>query len=435
MSNTAAVLTWGCSHNQKDSQLIEGQLLAGGYDLLQGDDIDSADIVILNSCTVKTPTENKILHVLDSLQQTGKQVVVTGCLSQAEPEFLAARYPDYTLLGVNAAEHILAVLKEQPSSLIPLQSLNERNIRDNQLNWSDKPLMASTQWNPNLNIVQINEGCLNSCTFCATKKARGHLRSYKREHVVHSIRSVISPEVWITSQDTACWGFDLGENLADLLRDIDQINRKFWLRVGMGNPNNLIKVLDEVIEAYKSPKIYKFLHLPVQAGNNDVLKHMRRGYTVEEYETIVEQFRKAYPEITLATDVICGYPTESREAFQETIDTILKTRPSITNISRYWERRGTPAAEMDQLSFSERKSRSTELAKLCKNMQLEDNRKWIGWEGEVYLAEEGSKGGIQARNLAYKPIIVDAELSELGTWRYVRITEAKSTYFIGELLT
>jgi tRNA A37 methylthiotransferase MiaB len=202
----------------------------------------------------------------------------------------------------------------------------------------------------------------------------------------------------------------------------------------MGNPNNFIKILDEAVEAFKSDKIYKFLHLPVQAGSNAVLKHMRRGYTVEEYEAIVGRFREEIPGITLSTDVICGYPTETEEDFAETLRTIKHTRPSITNISRYWERKGTVAADLEQLPFEMRKERSTMLTNLCDQIQEEDNEGWIGWEGEVYLAEAGSKGGIQARNIFYKPIIVDLPLDRVGTWTSVRITKARKTYFIAEIL-
>lgn len=435
-SKQAVVLTWGCSHNQKDSQLIEQQLIIGGYNLISNGNIQDADLVVVNTCTVKTPTEDKILHVLDELRGTNQEVVVAGCISQAEPELIEKRYPDFIKLGVNAAGQILAALNIKTDDKLLLPVMNNVNLgkKNNKDDWLNKPALESTQWNPYLNIIPINEGCLNSCTFCATKKARGHLRSYSSESIVNSIRKVKTPEVWLTSQDTACWGFDIDQNLADLIQEINLINRKFWARIGMGNPNNLIKVLDQTIEAYNSDKVYKFLHLPVQAGNNRVLNHMKRGYTVEEYELIVSRFREEIPGVTLSTDVICGYPTETEEEFEETITTIRNTRPSITNISRYWERRGTPAVEYKQIPKEERKRRSTMLTKICKEIQLEDNRKWIGWEGEVYLSEEGSKGGIQARNQAYKPIILQESDLQLGDFVQAKIVDAKSTYFMGELI-
>ncbi|MHA2250490.1 MAG: tRNA (N(6)-L-threonylcarbamoyladenosine(37)-C(2))-methylthiotransferase, partial [Candidatus Kariarchaeaceae archaeon] len=330
----------------------------------------------------------------------------------------------------NAATQILPALSQNDGSgtVLPVIQPSDQKNDD----WVEKPFLDSTQWNQFRNIVQLNEGCVNSCSFCLTKKARGNLRSFSKDSIISAVRRTITPEVWLTSQDTACWGFDFNDNLAQLLNELNKIQRKFWIRVGMGNPNNFIKFLDDAIEAYSSPKIYKFLHLPVQAGNNNVLKHMKRGYTVEEYEHIVHEFRKKIPEITLSTDVICGYPTEKESDFEETIETIRNTRPSITNISRYWERSGTPAARMKQLSFAERKRRSTILGKICKDIQLEDNQKWINWKGEVLYIENGPKGGIEARNIAYKPIIVQKDPENLGSWGTVKIIGAKSTYFIGE---
>ena len=434
---SAVVLTWGCSHNQKDSQLIEQQLVNGGYSLLSTDNASEAEIVVLNTCTVKTPTEDKIFHVLDKLKESDQTVVIAGCISQAEPEFIQSKYPDFITLGVNAAPHILNALSKSNGYTIQLPMIQNLQLgsRNNKEDWTEKTEMAATQLNPHLNIVQINEGCLNSCTFCATNKARGHLRSFTSSSIINSIRRTPTPEVWLTSQDTACWGFDVEENLSDLVHDIDNIHRKLWVRVGMGNPNNMIKVLDEVVESFHSDKIYKFLHLPVQSGNNRILNHMKRGYTVEEYEQIVERFRQDFPRLTLSTDIITGYPTETEDEFQDTIRTIKKTRPAITNISRYWERRGTPAIEFKQVPKEIRKERSTYLAKLCKQIQQEDNQKWIDWEGEIYLAEEGSKGGIQARNFAYKPIIVQDNNLQVGGWSKVKVTEAKSTYLLGEILS
>ena len=207
-SQTASVLTWGCTHNQKDSQLIEQQLIVGGYQIGDRENYNKSDVVIINTCTVKTPTVNKITFVLDDLQKTKKKVVVAGCLSQAEPEMIKEKYPNFIILGVNASDKILGVLgAEDPlSRLIPLESMSEkRGIKDNKLDWIEKPLLDSTQWNEKLNIIQINEGCLNYCTFCATKKARGHLRSYQKESIISAIRKTPTPEVWLTSQDTACW--------------------------------------------------------------------------------------------------------------------------------------------------------------------------------------------------------------------------------------
>lgn len=444
--NRVAVLTYGCTHNQKDSQLIEAQLLQNGYKLVPEAE---AEIVIVNSCTVKQPTENKIIRKLDDLQQHNREVVVAGCLSQSEPEMIRKRYPNFLVMGVNAAPYIIFELhthlqlgdvEQHPLIQLPTLDNPKAVVKNTKIRHTpiheqlfDKPLAASTAWNPHLNIVQINEGCLNNCTYCATKNARGRLQSFSRQSIIRSIREHPTPEVWLTSQDTACFGFDSNDSLPNLLNDIADIQRKLWVRVGMGNPNNFIKILDETVAAYHSDKIYKFLHLPLQAGANSVLKHMRRGYTVEDYLTIVHVFRKAFPQLNLATDIIVGYPTETEEDYQATLNAIAESNPTVTNISRYWKRRGTEAAELPQLPHKVRMVRSKQLASICKEMQLRTNEQYIGWEGEVLINEQGTKGGVKGRNIYYQPIVVRQKLP-LGKWYNVRITAAESTYYFAELI-
>ncbi len=405
-----------------------------GIDLLPENEIDKSDIVIFNTCTVKSPTENKITFMIDKFKSTDKKIVIAGCLSQSDPEFIKKRYPKSIILGVNAARDIIQSLQID-NSYIDLPIITPKHKQNKEMfekDWLEKPLMGSTQWNNNLNIIQINEGCVNYCTFCATKFARGKLKSYQLESIISAIRNTNSSEVWLTSQDTACWGFDIKSSLPQLIEEINKINRKHWIRIGMGNPNNMIKILDKLIEVYKSKNIYKFLHVPIQSGSNNVLKHMKRGYTVEEYLTIINKFKKEFPKITISTDVICGYPTETEEDFNSTMKIIEQTKPSICNISRYWERKGTIAASLKQLNHSERKRRSTKLTQVMRKIQQDENKKWLGWEGEILLSEYGIKGGIQGRNLFYKAIIIHDTSLKLGSWINVRITGISDTYLIGE---
>ena len=426
---SASVITYGCTHNQKDSQLIEAQLLKNGILLTDEDD---AELIVVNTCTVKEPTEAKIIAKLDTLND--KKLIITGCLGQTLPDKLKNRYPNAVVLGVNAVYYIsgaLRAINKSDEEIKQFPVSNHLTESGSMIYLTEKPLLASTS-RSNLNIVQINEGCLNSCSFCATKLARGRLRSFSRDSVITSIRRNQTAEVWLTSQDTGCYGFDISDNLTNLIADITKIKRKFWTRIGMGNPNNFIKILEEVVDAFHSDKIYKFLHLPVQSGSNKVLKHMKRGYTVEEYELIVDSFRKEFANLTLSTDIIVGYPTEDEGDFLKTIQTVRKTRPSIINISKYWRRANTPAATLPALPETTRKSRSLRLKRLTEKIQLEDNRKWIGWQGEVLIVKQAPKGGMEARNIFYKPIII--ENGKIGTWKTVRITSAKRTYFVGELL-
>ncbi len=174
-------------------------------------------------------------------------------------------------------------------------------------------------------IVPINYGCLGSCSYCCVLFARGRLRSYRIDELVERIKCDLASgvkEVWLTSQDTACYGKDIAVSLADLLREVCRVEGEFFVRVGMMTPNYALEILDDLIQAYKDEKVFKFLHLPVQSGDDEVLRLMNRLYSVEDFRRIVNSFREKIPEITLATDVICGFPGESKEAFQQTVELI-----------------------------------------------------------------------------------------------------------------
>jgi tRNA A37 methylthiotransferase MiaB len=162
--------------------------------------------------------------------------------------------------------------------------------------------------------------------------ARGHLRSYSIPEIVERIKRDLAMgvrEFWLTSQDTACYGRDIGTNLAELLRALCTIEGDFKIRVGMMTPNMALNVLENLIQAFKSDKIFKFVHLPLQSGDDRILKNMLRFYSVADFKKIVGAFRESFPEITLATDVICGFPGESEEAFQKTMDLIEKVKPTL----------------------------------------------------------------------------------------------------------
>jgi MiaB/RimO family radical SAM methylthiotransferase len=238
-------------------------------------------------------------------------------------------------------------------------------------------------------------------------------------------------EIWITGQDTCCYGFDRGTNLARLLKMVVDVPGDFKVRVGMGNPRHVPKYLAELVEVMKHPKIFKFLHIPVQAGNNEVLKAMRRGHTVETFIDIVNAVRKEIPEMTISTDIIVGYPTETEEQFEDTLKLVENVKPDVINIARFSPRPGTAAATMQgQVHGNVMKERSRQLTDVYRKVSAERNKQWLGWEGEV-IVDEKVKEGVSARNYAYKTIVIRKDIP-LGTVLKVKITEA-STYFLAAL--
>jgi len=221
----------------------------------------------------------------------------------------------------------------------------------------------------------------------------------------------------------------LGTNLAVLLKSVCAVDGNFRVRVGMLTPNFASDILDELVDAFKDEKVFKFLHLPMQSGDDEVLKRMNRCYTVQDFRNIVNSFRQSFPDVTLATDVICGFPGENRRAFESTLKVIDEVKPDIVNVSKFFGRPGTAAAEMpDQIVATEIKRRSTEAAKLAKQTSLERNQRWLGWTGKILIDEKGKiPNSWVGRNFAYKPVAVKSNEVLLGKTLQVNVNKAFST--------
>jgi MiaB-like tRNA modifying enzyme len=221
--------------------------------------------------------------------------------------------------------------------------------------------------------IAICSGCLGSCAYCATKLAKGKLKSYSIAEIVAAVKKAVengAKKILLTAQDTGVYGQDIGTNLPELLKAIVEIPRNFELRLGMMNPKCALKFAGELIEIYKSPKIIKFIHVPVQAGSNAVLKKMNRDYTVEDFEKLVAKLRKGIPQLVFSTDVICGFPEETEEQFGETIALIKRVKPDVLNISKFYPRPGTAAMKLKLLHTRIVKERSRKLAKLFATLRF-----------------------------------------------------------------
>jgi MiaB/RimO family radical SAM methylthiotransferase len=242
-------------------------------------------------------------------------------------------------------------------------------------------------------------------------------------------------EFWITSQDTAAYGRDLGTDLAELLTAIGCLSGDFRVRIGMMTPNLITEMQTRLITAFDNPKIFKFLHLPVQSGDDSVLQYMRRFYTAAEFKEIVKTFRSEFPQLTLATDVIVGFPGETAEAFDNTLKLLEEVKPDVTNISKFFARPKTIAARLKEglVGKEETKRRSTVTAELAKRLSAERNQRWVGWSGEVLVDEKGKvEGSWVGRNFAYKPIVVKSADNLLGKTLQVKVVDALGTYLKGE---
>ena len=416
------VESYGCTRNRADGEIMEVILLRAGYELAETP--ESADYVVVNTCAVKDPTELKMARRIRELIDSGKKVIATGCLVHVNPKAIDPRVSG--ILGVKSIDRIAEAIDvaERGGKLVSVEDWHERNI--------DK-LELPRLWKPGVSfVVPIGEGCLNACTYCATRFARGVLKSYKPELILKWVKEALArgyKEIILSSEDTGCYGFDIGTNLAKLLDEITAIEGDFRVRVGMMNPNHAIKILDELVEAYLDEKVYRFLHLPVQSGDDEILRRMGRNYTVEEFEEIVRVFRRKIPSLNLNTDIIVGFPGESDEAFQNTVELVKRIRPDKVNVSRYSARPGTIAAKWKQLPGWLVKERSRLLHRLRLQIAYEINKAYTGKTVEVLVHGPGKKGGIEGRTFNYKEIILDSGKS--GEITRVRVTWAGSTYLSG----
>jgi len=422
------VKSFGCSANMADGEFITGCLLEAGYEVVQR--VEDADVLIYNTCAVKTPTENRMIDILKKTPKT-KKLVVTGCLPLINFERLKREIGFDGVLGPAPGPKIVEVL--------------QRIARDEQvimLTNNAKPGLELPKRcaNPVVSIVPVSYGCLGACSYCCVVFARGHLRSYSIDEIVNRVREDVASgagEVWLTSQDMACYGKDIGTSLPVLLEKVCKVEGEFFVRVGMMTPNHALDILDELVEAYRHRKVFKFLHLPVQSGDNEVLKQMQRFYAIEDFNQIVAKFRKAIPNITIATDVICGFPGETAEAFEKTMRLIEKVKPDIVNVSKFFPRPNTPAEKLEpKVPPSEIKARSKRMAELVRRIASEKNQAWIGWKGEILIDEKGKRqGSWVGRNFAYKPIVVKSRESLLGKIVNVHVVKAFQTYLQAEVIS
>ncbi|MEM1539847.1 MAG: tRNA (N(6)-L-threonylcarbamoyladenosine(37)-C(2))-methylthiotransferase [Candidatus Bathyarchaeia archaeon] len=420
--------SFGCSTNLADGEAMAGCLAKAGFKLV--DNVVDAEIVVYNTCAVKGPTESRMIDILKKVPK-GKKLLVVGCLPLINFDRLCREVHFDGVAGPALGERIVDIVDDvlRGEKVVSLENADKVMPSLN---------LPRIRVNPVVGIIPISYGCLGSCAYCCVVFARGRLRSYSVKEVVERVKADLADgvrEFWLTSQDIACYGRDIGTNLAELIEAVCAVEGDFKVRVGMMTPNMAMDILESLIEAYKSEKVFKFVHLPVQSGDDYVLEKMHRFYTVADFKKIVNAFRKAFPKITVATDVICGFPGEDEKAFEKTVQLIEDVKPDIVNISKFFARPRTPAAAMqDAVPFSEIKRRSAMLSSLAVKIALERNREWVGWKGEVLVDEHGKVScSWMGRNFAYKPIVVKSAEELFGKVLHVKIQRASSTHLEGSL--
>ncbi len=455
-SSSVYVEVYGCTFARGSAEIVRGLLSDTGFYLV--DDLNLADVIIVLTCVVKQPTEHRMINRIKELSSlSGKILIIGGCMPEAEPFLVRRLAPQASIFGPHHVTECVDVVK---------RSILGERVELLGMMKEVKLCLPRVRFSDFTAIVPISQGCLGSCTYCLVKKAMGSLFSYPVDAILKEVRESISNgarEILLTAQDTASYGYDfktskgevihgsrdsiiyqdsiMGENndvnLGILLSRVCEVAGDFFVRVGMMNPDTALPILHELVSAFGSHKVYKFIHIPVQSGSDIILREMGRKYSVGEFFEVIEGFRNAFPNISVATDVIVGFPGESLEDFRETLRLVRTLKPDVINISRYGDRPDTLASKRpDKLHPNLIKKRSKELYELCNKLKLERNSKWIDWKGKVLVNEKRNKEVFVSRNYTYKPIILKENLEtvSLGDFHEVKIVDISENYLQGKII-
>jgi MiaB-like tRNA modifying enzyme len=388
-----------------------------------------ADFVILNTCGVVEKTERKIFKTAKELKKAGKKVIFTGCLpflNTLDCEKIADAIIGVKNIGsiVKTAESILKGKKLKLLKDIDIdKSCFKKNRELNEKNTST--------------IVAIAEGCLGNCTYCSAKLTRKNLKSYNAENILEEIRENLQKgfkEIQLTSQDLAIYGLDKTKKsqLPDLLKRIDKLPGSFKVKLGMMNPGHTMLIYNDLLKIIESKKFYKFLHIPLQSGSDNVLKKMKRGYKIDDFLILAKDFRKKFKNGILATDIIVGHPAETKKDFEETAKILKKIKPDIVHIFKFSARPNTDDFKLKDIPDRIKKDRSRILTKIFTDNNKLKNKKFIG-KNETILVFEKNKDGFLGRTDEGKAVVLKTSPSiKVGDHIKAKIIGSKWNYLIGK---
>jgi MiaB-like tRNA modifying enzyme len=411
--------TYGCTSNFGNSQDLQRALMQEGH---IASSLQEADAVIVNTCAVTEKTERKILKRLSLLQ--GERLIVAGCLAAAMPQSISSiRCRERLGLLSGSIAGKIADLFEASLSAKPLGSRE------------CEPHIALAARRDLCGIVNVAAGCNGCCSYCIVRKARGKLVSRDPEEIVEAVQKLVSSgiaEVQLAAQDTAAYGLDRGTCLPELIEKVANVPGRFMVRVGMMNPDTARSIFGELIQAFSSPKVYRFLHMPAQSGSNRILESMGRRYTAEDLIGIADAFRAKFQDLYIITDIIVGFPGERDEDFRQSIELIKSLQPDKVNVTRFSRRPGTRASMLYDMPDRIKKDRSRELTRLWLKIADIRNRRYVGQVLDARVTECGKGATMKARSANYTGIVVSGA-PDLGSLCKIRIVGSNSFYLIGIL--
>ncbi|MGL4980844.1 MAG: tRNA (N6-isopentenyl adenosine(37)-C2)-methylthiotransferase MiaB [Fusobacteriaceae bacterium] len=432
----AMIITYGCQMNVNESAKIKNMLQKMGYEMTE--ELNETDAVFLNTCTVREGAATQIYGKLGELkiqkEKQGTIIGITGCFAQEQGEDLAKKFPiiDIVMGNQNIGKIPQAIEKIESGDFKSVIYIgDEDELPPNMESEFDSKFTAS---------VPITYGCNNFCTYCIVPYVRGRERSVPMNQIIEEIKGYVKKnykEIILLGQNVNSYGKDLEteENFAKLLSEIEKIDGDFWVRFISPHPRDFSDDVIEVIAS--SQKITKSVHVPLQSGSSQILKLMNRGYTKDQYVSLIDKMKRNIPGVSLTTDIIVGFPNETEEDFQDTLDVVEKSGYETAFMFMYSVRKGTAAAEMDgQIEEDVKKERLQRLITLQNKMSKESSERYMDKIEKVLVEGESRKNKemLTGRTNTNKVVIFKGDSSLAGEFVNIKIKECKTWTLYGDIV-
>lgn len=429
MEASIYIETAGCAFNVADGEVMAGVLSRAGYRLER--DPRAADLVILNTCTVKDRTFLNFRRRLGQLGRTpdspaGPPLVVAGCIPPAYAR--TSLLDDVSTLDPDSIDRVGDVVRDTLRGRV-VHARASAPLRS-------RPGLPTIRRNPIVEILPIARGCRSACAFCQTRISRGKLFSFSMPEILDRARQALDDgvkELWVTGQDTGTWGMDVDSSLPELLRELLQLRGDFRVRLGMTSPQWVTPKLAEYLDLFSHPKMFRFFHVPVQSGSDAVLRRMRREGSVREFESIHSAYIERFPDGTFLTDLIAGFPGESEADFEKTRALVERLGLPGANVSRFSPRPGTAAARMKAVDPASVKRRTRMLMDQVRRSAARYHAERVGTRCRVLMDQHREDGRGQGRTEAYRPVLFEEALA-LGSWVEAELTGASDFSFRGAVV-
>jgi len=426
--------TYGCQMNELDSEIMIGQLLKRGLKRVY--DEKDGDLLLFNTCSIRDLAERKVMGKIGQLGRGKKKqlIGITGCMAMAKKDTLFKKLPNVDfIIGTNNITDLDAVITN-------LLDSGKQQIRADDKFEENLDYLVAKRDDPYKAHVSIIRGCDKYCTYCVVPYTRGQEVSRPPEDIESEVRLLADKgykEITLLGQNVNSYGKDQKEwntLFHDLLYRLDKIDGIERVRFMTSHPIDITKELMEAIRDL--PSLCEFVHFPIQAGSSRILKKMHRIYTKEQYFEKVALLKEIVPNVSLGTDIIVGFPTETEAEFEETLDVFRKIRYSVAFLYTYSPRKGTPAMRWkDDIPQEVKEERLQRLISLHEEITSEERQTFLGEEVEVLVERKNRDGQLKGRTRCWKKVIFPGDESMIGTLQPVKLHSFNHQTLIGELST